>query len=92
MIGLAIGMAWIFSQLDHAFGARVNAYVLTHQISSQDVRPLIERHATDQRVTLYRPGSINPQVSVDGTQLVIDEQQTIHTSLWWMLWDTKFSR
>lgn len=91
IIGLAVGMVWIFAQLDGNFGARVKVYLLTH-----DVRPgkdilLIERHSDDELVTVYRPGSINSTTRLDGGQLNLDEHKTIRTSLWWMLWDTKFS-
>ncbi len=91
MIGLAIGMTWIFAHLDASFGARANVYVLTHQLRPGDTAPLIQRHESGNIVTVYRRGSVNPAASLVDGQLNIDERQTIRTSLWWMLWDTKYS-
>lgn len=91
MIGLGIGLAIIFAQVNTDFGARTNVYVLTHQPMLGDSVPLLERHQQDDRVTVYRRGSVNPSARLVGDQLTIDEQQTVRISFWWMLWDTKFT-
>jgi hypothetical protein len=90
MIGLAIGMTWIYAGVDHDFGARANAYVLTHQLRLGDPRPVLQQNQHDNFVTVYRPGSVNTKGSIVNGQLQIDESVTVRTSLWWMLWDTKF--
>lgn len=91
MIGLGIGLAIIFARIDLDFGARANVYVLTHLPKLENSVPLLERHQQDDRVTVYRRGSVNPSARLAGNQLTIDEQQTVRISLWWMLWDTKFT-
>lgn len=90
MLGLAVGMVWILAQLSEDFGTRANIYVLTHQVRSGDAWPLIERHTQDDLVTVYRRGSVNTSARLDGSQLMIDEHQTVRTSLWWMLWNADY--
>lgn len=90
MIVLAIGMTWIYAGVDHDFGARAKAYALTHQLRLGESRPLIQQHDQGEFVTVYRPGSVNTQATIIGDALQINEQQTVRTSWWWMLWDTKF--
>jgi hypothetical protein len=91
MIGLAIGMTWICAGIDHDFGARANAYVLTHQLRLGRTPQNIQLHSHDQLVTVYRPGSVNTQATIVQGNIELDERHTVRTSLWWMLWDTKFT-
>lgn len=90
MIGLAIGMTWIYAGVDNDFGSRANAYVLTHQLRLGDPRPVLQQNQNDDFVTIYRSGSVNTKGKIVDGQLQIDENATVRTSLWWMLWDTKF--
>lgn len=90
MLGLAVGLIWGFSHIDADFGVHANVYVLTHQLRS-DKKALIEQHTTDNQVTVYRPGSVNTVARMDGRRLIINESKTTRTSLWWMLWDTKYT-
>lgn len=90
IIGLAVGLTVIFAQVDANFGTRANVYVFTHQPKRNEA-PLLQRHIRDDLVTIYRRGSINTTARLDGDQLLIDEDQTIGISLWWMLWDKKFT-
>jgi hypothetical protein len=91
MFGLAVGMVLVFARLNQNFGTRVNVYLLTHQLRPGTSLPLIQNHTQDDLVTVYRRGSINTAATLDGDRLVIDEQQTVCTSLWWMLWSKTYT-
>lgn len=91
MIGLAIGLTWIFAQIDSKFGTHVNVYVLTHQIRPGDTVQLIERPERGNPVTVYRRGSMNTTATIEGDRLIIDERQTVRTSVWWVLFDSKYT-
>lgn len=90
MIGLAVGLVLVFAALDRDFGTRANVYLLTHPLRPGASLPMLQDHAQDDLVTVYRRGSVNTAATLDGDRLVIDEQQTVRTSLWWMLWDDKY--
>lgn len=90
IIGLAFGLVWIYAVTNANFGTKANVYMVTHQLRPGVTIPLIQHHQQNDAVTVYRRGSVNTTARLEGTQLVIDERQTVHTSFWWMLWDTKF--
>jgi len=91
MFGFAVALILMYANVSVSFGSRVNAYLLTHQLRSESSSTLVQDHAYGTAVTVYRRGSVNTTATRDGDQLVIDERETIRTSLWWMLWNSSDS-
>ncbi len=90
MFGIAIALIVIYANMSTTFGGKVDAYLQTHRLHADTSLPLVEDHVQDGYITVYRRGTINTVATrVDG-RLVIDEHQTVRTSLWWMLWSSDY--
>lgn len=91
MFGLAIALIFIYANLSVEFGEKFNVYMATHMVKQENTGTVVRLPTTGNTVTVYRHASLNRQAMLVNGTLLIDETKTVHTSLWWMLWDDSYA-
>lgn len=92
LVGVGVTVLWLFALMNTQFSVHLDTYLMTHQLKPGNTVPVIIVHDGTNGVTVFRNGSVNDHAILSGSTLTIDEQQTIKTSAWWMLWDTKYGK
>lgn len=91
MLVIAVGMLWLYALASPKFAVRMNVYLTTHLVTRGNPGLIVRIDQPGDYVTVYRHAEVNNEATLNGAALSVDETTTVHTSWWWMLWDTKYS-